>query len=94
MSLHYLPHAIVGAILTGLGTVGKFFMSRLISDVKAEWTKVTARLERIESVQIVQSENHLATIESNTTRTNELLEKIHDGQMEMSGFLKGMTGKP
>ena len=67
----------------------KFF----ISPLQQAWKSATDTLDRIEKVQGVQAENHLLTIENNTTRTNELLQAIHDGQLEMSGFLRGMSGK-
>ena len=75
-----------------LGT-GWWIMNKVADKLKTEWRQVTSRLERIESVQGVQAENHLKTIEANTGKTNEHLEKIEIGQAELNGYIKGFLNK-
>jgi hypothetical protein len=52
-----------------------------------------SRLERIENVQGVQAENHLHTIQGNTGKTVEILEKMQLGQAEQNGYLRGLLSK-
>jgi hypothetical protein len=68
-------------------------MKKTIAAVKAEWTKVTGRLERIENVQGVQAENHLTTIQTNTAKTNEILLTVQLNLAEQTGYLKAIAEK-
>jgi hypothetical protein len=77
--------AVFGAIWWG--------MKKFIDSLKTEWGNVTSRLARIEQVQGVQTENHLKTIETNTAKTNEILEKMELQSAELTGFLKGILNK-
>lgn len=83
--VHYAPHAIVTGLLSILG----WFFKNLYNDIKEEWSDTKKRLITIETTTCVQAENHLNTIQANTAKTNELLEKISENQAEMNGFLKG-----
>lgn len=85
--LHYLPHAIVTSLLGGLGWLSKYFVGK----AKQEWTEMKTTVGTIESTTREQAGNHLHTIEENTAKTNELLEKLVEGQAEMSGFLRGAS---
>lgn len=87
--LHYLPHAIVTALIAGVGWLGKYFGSQLVK----EWRDAKEKLIAIEATTRVQAENHLHTIEANTAKTNELLTKVVDGQIEMNGWLKGRASR-
>jgi hypothetical protein len=82
---HYEPHMIVGAVLTVLGWVGKY-VGGLLMD---EWRDAKSTLNSIKQTAEVQSENHLTTIQGNTAKTNEILERMASGQAEMNGWLKG-----
>lgn len=83
--VHYAPHAIV----TGLLSIFGWFSKNLLDSVKQEWKDTKERLVNIESTTRVQAENHLNTIQANTSKTNELLGKVVENQAEMNGFLKG-----
>jgi len=85
--LHYLPHAVVTALLGGLGWLAKYFGGRLMD----EWDEVKGRLANIETSTKVQAENHLAHIEAESVKQTELLGKIIEGQAEMNGWLKGQA---
>jgi len=91
------PHSIVKWALGPVGTAVLGFIwwgiKAMFTKLKNEWTAVTSRLERIESVQGVQAENHLKTIEVNTGHTNEILEKMELSQAELTGYLKGILNK-
>lgn len=82
---HYVPHAIVTAFLSVTGWFGKY----VLKNIKQEWKEMKDRLMTIETTTRVQAENHLNTIQANTAKANELLEKMVENQAEMNGFLKG-----
>ena len=75
---HYIPVTPItfGVVVSALLYLVRSIMKKAIAAVKAEWTKVTDRLERIENVQGVQAENHLTTIQTNTAKTNEILQAV------------------
>jgi hypothetical protein len=65
--------------------------------VKSAVTAAATRLTAVENELVLQRTNCLNTIQNNTEKTNEILERVadtldktHETQMEMSGFLKGM----
>jgi hypothetical protein len=41
----------------------------------------------------VQAENHLHTIQGETGKTVEILEKMQNSQAEMNGYLRGVLSK-
>jgi hypothetical protein len=65
----------------------------LVTPVKQAYAEGMERLKHIETVTNVATENHLTTIETNSKKTVEVLEKIHDGQLEMSGYIKAMVDR-
>lgn len=83
--IRYVPHMIAGAILTTVGWVAKYFIG-IATD---EWRSAKATLFSIQQTAQVQAENHLTTIQTNTGKTNEILERMAEGQAEMNGWLKG-----
>lgn len=83
--MHYAPHAVVTGLLSILG----WFARNLFNSIKDEWNDTKTRLVTIETTTRVQAENHLNTIQQNTSKTNELLEKMNENQVEMNGWLKG-----
>lgn len=83
--VHYTPHALIGVAVSWL-------CKMLYDVVKTEWSEVKGKLSIIESTTRTQAENHLFTIQSNTSKTNDLLEKVVEGQAEMNGFLRGRLG--
>lgn len=86
---HQVPH-MVEIIVTGGGSwVVKFVTDKLVK----EWRGIKETLGRIETTAKVQAENHLQTIQSNTTQTNVLLEKVVENQIELNGFLKGRASR-
>ena len=91
------PHIFVKWALGPVGTAAfgilGWGIKKMFASLKNEWTTITARLERIESVQGVQAENHLKTIENNTSRTNEILEKMELQSAELTGYLKGIFNR-
>lgn len=84
-----LPHAIVTAVVGILGWGVKYFGGRLV----AEWRMVTGKLSTIESTAHELADNHLHTIQENTAKTNALLEKVVDNQIELNGWLKGRASR-
>lgn len=73
-----------GAVLTALLALVRFGMKKAIQALKTEWNTAMERLERIESVQGVQAENHLNTIQQNTA----VLPAIQKDISELVGYLK------
>jgi hypothetical protein len=53
--------------------------------------KILEPIARIEKIQTVQAENHLQTIQANTAKTVEVLEKMVVAQAETNGFLRGIV---
>jgi hypothetical protein len=82
---HYAPHAIA----TSLGGLLIWFAKYVGRSVKDEWKDTKEKLNAIATTTQVQAENHLTTIQQNTAKSNDLLEKVVEGQAEMNGFLKG-----
>lgn len=82
---HYEPHMIIGAGVTVLGWIGKYVVGVLMD----EWREAKSTLTAIQQTAQVQSENHLTTIQGNTAKTNDILERMASGQAEMNGWLKG-----
>jgi hypothetical protein len=91
----YIPNTPL--VLTGLATIlgylARFTIKKAIDAIKAEWEEVKSRLARIENVQGKQAENHLQTIETNTSRANEILGLIHTDISEQKGYLKAISEK-
>jgi hypothetical protein len=82
---HYAPHAVVTSV-TGLFM---WLAKRVGRSIKDEWKDTKDKLNAIATTTQIQAENHLTTIQHNTARSNDLLEKVVEGQAEMNGFLKG-----
>jgi hypothetical protein len=83
--LHYTPHGIVAALLGALGWFGKRAASGFAADIK----DAKQRLVTIEETTRVQAENHLATIQANTSKTVEVLEDMRKDQAELLGYIRG-----
>jgi hypothetical protein len=90
-AIHILGFTVgAGAIFTAFWAILKYVVGGWVNDFKTAITEPIARIE----TQICNHNSHsFANLEEQGKRTNELLEKIHDGQIEMSGFLKGISGK-
>jgi hypothetical protein len=80
--VHYTPHAVVTGLLGWL-------LKYLASAIQTEWRDAKAKLDTIAHTTQIQAENHLHTIQENTSKTNDLLGKVVEGQAEMNGFLRG-----
>lgn len=83
----------VSLIVTAAGGALLWPFKAAKSAVKAAGDRLTA----VEKELVIQRTNCLATIQKNTETTNEILERVadtldrtHETQVEMSGFLKGM----
>lgn len=85
---HYVPHAVVTAVLSLL----TWFSKNLFNSIKKEWTETKDKISTIESTTRVQAENHLNTIQENGKKTNELLEEVVKNQIELNAWLKGRAG--
>ena len=82
-----------GVVVTMLVFLVRFGMKKLIEALKIEWKTVTDRLERIEMVQGAQAENHLNTIQANSTKACEILSDIQLSMAEQNGYLKAISEK-
>lgn len=81
----HLTGMAVTAGLGLLGWIGKYFLGLIVD----EWRDTKKTISSIHQIAQVQAENHLSTIQVNTGKTNEILEKMAAGQSEMNGWLKG-----
>jgi hypothetical protein len=59
--------------------------------LRKKWNDASTRLEIIERELVQQRTNHLTHIETNTKNTVDVLNKLHDTQTEMNGYLKGIS---
>lgn len=84
---------VIGVLSSGLFALVGWAVRRMWSSASDEWTRVTSRLERIETIQGVTAENHLTTIQTNTAKTVEVLEDMKVGQAELNGYLRGILNK-
>ena len=90
---HPIIKWVFGPVGTAVLGATWWLMKKFIGVLKSEWSKVKDGLDRIEKIQTLQAENHLRTIETNTATAVQVLEKIHDSQLEMSGYMKAMHDK-
>ena len=89
MTMHHLID-IAFAAATGLVTwIGKLIWNFF----QNEWIEVKEKLTAIEATTRVQAENHLETIQHQGAKTNELLEKVVENQIELNGWLKGWASR-
>lgn len=58
-------------------------------NLKKEWKAATDKLNAVQEELELQRTNHLTHIEQNTAKTVEILEKMHESQIKMTGFLEG-----
>jgi formiminotetrahydrofolate cyclodeaminase len=86
---HQIPHVVEACVVGGLGWFAKFIGSAISN----EWKEVKATLHTIKTTSQEQTSNHLHTIEENTSKTNVLLEKVVENQIETNGFLKGWASR-
>ena len=86
-------YSVLGVVFSGLFIVTRFIVKKTVAAIKAEWQVVSNRLERIEDVQGVQAENHLTTIQANTSKTNEILQALQVDLAEQTGYLKAIAEK-
>jgi len=77
--------ALLTAVIWLLRIVWKF-----VSATVNSWSE---KLSTIESTTRVQAENHLCTIQANTTKANDLLEQLLLSQAGTNGFLKAIVEK-
>lgn len=84
-----IPHGIEAVIVGGLG----WFVKYIGHSIRHEWRGIKEKLSLIEQTTRVQAENHLHTIQENTAKTNELLEKVVLNQVDMNGWLKGRASR-
>jgi competence protein ComGF len=100
LSLHYLPHAIIAA----LGSVGIYLLKKgadaVFDSVKSAIRNIIEFAEQlredlnhIKNIQGVQAENHLTTIQSESIKTNELLNDMRTQNAETNGYLKAIVDK-
>ncbi len=80
-----IPHGIEVVVVGGFG----WFVKYIGHAIRAEWQEVKDKLSIIETTAKEQAGNHLHTIQENTSRTNELLEKVVTNQIELNGWLRG-----
>lgn len=80
--VHYTPHAVATGFFGWL-------IKYVAAAIRTEWRDAKAKLDTIANTTQVQAENHLHTIQENTSKTNDLLGKVVEGQAEMNGFLRG-----
>jgi hypothetical protein len=87
---------VVSLLVTAVGGALVWPFKAIKSAVKA----ATDRLTAVEHELVTQRVNCLTTIQNNTEKTNDILERVattldntHITQIEMSGFLKGMKNK-
>jgi hypothetical protein len=76
-------------LVGGLGWLGKY----VGHSIAKEWRGIKDKLTLIEETTRVQAENHLTTIQVNTGKTNDLLEKVVENQTELNGWLKGRASR-
>src|SRR5713226_7780586 len=74
---HQIPHVVEAAVTGVLGWIVKY----IFHSIQREWQEVKDKLSVIEKTTVEQASNHLHTIEANTSKTNELLEKVVDNQI-------------
>lgn len=71
-----------------------------VASVKSEWFRATAQLDELQKELVTQRTNCLATLQSQGKEQVDVsregfkeiagvLREIHNGQLEMSGYLKG-----
>lgn len=61
--------------------------------LKKEWEGASKKLDVIQEELLHQRTNHLTHIERHTKDTVSVLDKIRENQIEMNGYLKGITRK-
>ena len=76
------------SILIGLGT---FIVRKALKVAAEKTTEALEKLDRIDQTVHIQSENHLATIEKESIKTNNLLDDIKTGQAEMCGKISTLV---
>ena len=88
-----LDKLLVSVIVTAVGGALVWPFKAAKSALKT----ATDRLVAVEKELVVQRTNCLSTIQRNTETTNEILERVadtlektHDEQVKMSGFIQGM----
>lgn len=86
------PNTIKVIAVSAIGLVcslGLFMLRAAIKRIKQEWHQAKAGIHTMNSRLATITENHLAHVQDNTSKTVELLEKVVEGQAEMNGYLKG-----
>lgn len=86
---HQIPH-VIEALTTGIAGWAVKYIGH---SIRKEWQEVKAKLDELMTITKVQAENHLQTIQTNTSKTNDLLEKVVDNQIEMNAWLKGRASR-
>lgn len=71
ISLHYLPHGIITAVLTVLGWLAKKLGESLLKQFKAEWNAMKDRIDGVTSTTKVLMENHMQHVQADLTALNE-----------------------
>ncbi len=76
------------SILAGLGT---FIVRKALKAAADKTTDALAKLDRIEQATTVATANHLAHIETESVKTNSLLEVVIKEQSETNGSIKTLV---
>lgn len=71
ISLHYLPHTIVTAVLTLLGWLGKKVGENLINQFKAEWNAMKTRIDGVAETTKTLVENHMQHVQNDLAALNQ-----------------------
>jgi|SRR5208337_5050517 len=81
----------ISSLLSVIIALGVFIVRKALRVAADKTTDALAKLDRIEDVTTNQAENHLATIEKESVKTNVLLDEIKIGQAEMSGKISTLV---
>lgn len=90
-----IPGAVAGLAATATLGVLVFPIRTFFKALRSEWVAATAKLASVEKELQTQRTNCLATIQSQGATqiklqedTVEILQKMHDSQLEMTGFMR------
>ena len=93
--LSEIPGAVAALAVTAILGVLVFPIRTFFKAVRTEWLAATEKLASVERELQMQRTNCLATIQAQGASqiklqedTNDILTKMHDSQLEMTGFIK------
>jgi hypothetical protein len=79
---------LLGMISTGLTGLAGFIMKKIFSTVKGKIKQFEDGLTEISKKVDLAVNNHLHTIQDNTTKTNEILLEMSKSQADLVGYLR------